>query len=130
MKHNAASTIQLRQIRTFNGADNSQFMAEEVITLAKKLDECIARMGGASVHTLQMAVQLLTKGKVRLQYRASEERLQLVKQSARLNRNEAIALVEKYVSSKSPRISHFNSDDPTRAMIIEANVQAALNASV
>jgi septum formation topological specificity factor MinE len=77
-----------------------------------------------------MAVQLLTKGKVRLQYRASEERLQLVKQSARLNRHEAIALVEKYVSSKSPRISHANSDDPTRAMIIEANVQAALNASV
>jgi hypothetical protein len=105
-------------------------MAEEVITLASKLDECIARMGGSSVYTLQMAVQLLTKGKVRLQYRASEERLQLVKQSARLNRHEAIALVEKYVLSKSPRISHFNSDDPTRAMIIEANVQAALTASV
>ena len=130
MKHHASSTILLRQLRAFHGADNSQLMAEEVITLASKLDECIARMGGSSVYTLQMAVQLLTKGKVRLQYRASEERLQLVKQSARLNRHEAIALVEKYVSSKSPRISHANSDDPTRTMIIEANVQAALNASV
>ena len=97
MKHHASSTILLRQLRDFHGADNSQLMAEEVITLASKLDECIARMGGSSVYTLQMAVQLLTKGKVRLQYRASEERLQLVKQSARLNRHEAIALVENEV---------------------------------
>jgi hypothetical protein len=128
MNPNIASTIQLRQIRAFNEADNSQLMAEEVISLAGKLDECIARMGGSSVHTLQMAVQLLTKGKVCLQYRASKERLQLVKQSARLPRSEAIALVEKYLSSKSPRTQAANFDEPTRAIIIEQigqNVSAA-----
>lgn len=125
MNPNTASTIQLRQIRAFHEADNSQLMAEEIISLARKLDECIARMGGSSVHTLQMAVQLLTTGKVRLQYRSSQERLQLVKQSARLARSEAIALVEKYLSAKSPRTSSTNIDEPTRAIIIETNVPEA-----
>jgi hypothetical protein len=77
-------------------------------------------MGCSSVHTLQMAVQLLTKGKVRLQYRASHERLQLLKSSARLARREAIALVEKYLAAKPQRhpVDPFN--EPTAALILEA----------
>lgn len=122
MNPSIASTIQLKQIRAFNEVERSQSMAEEIISLDRKLDECINLMGGTSVYTLQMAVQLLTKGKVRLQYRASQERLQLVKQSARLARSEAIALVEKYLSAKSPRTSTAHVDEPTRAIIIETDV--------
>ena len=125
MNPTTASTIHIKQIRAFTKADKSEFMAEETLTLARKLDECIARMGGSNVHTLQMAVQLLTKGKVCLQYRASSERLQLVRQSARLVRSEAIALVVKYLSSKSPAIPADNFDTSTRSIIIEPNITAA-----
>jgi hypothetical protein len=112
------SSIQLRQTRAFDQAGHSQQMAEEIISLARKLDECVSRMGYSSVHTLQMAVQLLTKGKVRLQYRASNERLELVKPSARLARLDAIALVEKYLAAKAPRHPIDRFDEPTRAMIL------------
>jgi hypothetical protein len=122
MNPNTASNIQIRQTRAFDGANHSQHMAEEIISLARKLDECNARMGHSSVYTLQMGVQLLTKGKVRLQYRASEERLQLVKQSTKLARSEAIALVEKYLALKSPTTAAAaNMDAPTQAIIIEPN---------
>ena len=119
MSAHTVSSIQLRQARVFNHAGHSQQMAEEVISLARKLDECVSRMGYSCVHTLQMAVHLLTKGKVRLQYSASSERLQLVKPSTRLARRDAIALVEKYLASKAPRhpIDYF--DEPTRVIILE-----------
>jgi len=94
-------------------------MAEEIISLARKLDECVSRMGCSSVHTLQMAVQLLTKGKVRLEYRASHERLQLLKSSARLARRDAIAVVEKYLATKCQRFPVDPFNEPTRAIILE-----------
>jgi hypothetical protein len=120
MNAHTASSIQIRQIRAFDQAGRSQHMAEEIISLAQKLDECVSRMGCSSVHTLQMAVQLLTKGKVRLQYRASHERLQLLKSSARLARPDAIAIVENYLAAKPQRhpVDPFN--EPTAAIILEA----------
>ena len=120
MNSHTVSSIQIRQIRAFDQAGSSQQMAEEIISLAQKLDECVSRMGCSSVHTLQMAVQLLTKGKVRLQYRASHERLQLLKSSTLLARREAIALVEKYLAAKPQRhpVDPFN--EPPAALILEA----------
>ena len=120
MNSHTVSSIQIRQIRAFDQAGSSQQMAEEILSLAQKLDECVSRMGCSSVHTLQMAVQLLTKGKVRLQYRASHERLQLLKSSTLLARREAIALVEKYLAAKPQRhpVDPFN--EPTAALILEA----------
>lgn len=120
MNSHTVSSIQIRQVRAFEQAGRSQQMAEEIISLAQKLDECVSRMGCSSVHTLQMAVQLLTKGKVRLQYRASHERLQLLKSSARLARRDAITLVEKYLAAKPqrPPVEPFN--EPTAAIILDA----------
>jgi hypothetical protein len=119
MNSHTVSSIRIRQIRAFDQAGRSQEMAEEVLSLAEKLDECVRRIGCSSVHTLQMAVQLLTKGKVRLQYSASHERLELLKVSARLARRDAIALVEKYLATKCQRhpVDPFN--EPTRAIILE-----------
>ncbi len=130
MNAQTVSSIQLRQTRAFNQAGHSQQMAEEIISLTRKLDECVSRMGYSSVHTLQMAVQLLTKGKVRLQYSASYERLQLVKPAARLARRDAIALVEKYLASKAPHHPIDRFDEPTRVIILESkSASSRLNVS-
>ena len=120
MNSYTVSSIQIRQIRAFDQAGCSQQMAEEVLSLAQKLDECVSRIGCSSVHTLQMAVQLLTKGKVLLQYRASHERLQLLRFSSRLARRDAIALVEKYLAAKCQRHAVDPLTEPTRAIILEA----------
>ena len=51
--------------------------SESSLSLAEKIDEYVVKLGYSSAHTLGVVVQLLTVGKIRLDFREYSERLQL-----------------------------------------------------
>jgi len=68
------------------------------ITLADKISEYILRIGDANAFCLNIVIQLLTKGKVRVDFRDSSERLQLVNEKDIVSRVEAVLVFDHWVA--------------------------------
>ena len=78
-------------------------------------------MGYTSVHTLGVVVQLLTVGKVRLDFREYNERLQLEDRAAVMSRSDAVLLVENYIAGMVSSDTALLPDyDLTQKIIIQA----------
>jgi hypothetical protein len=68
------------------------------ITLADKISEYILRIGDANAFCLNIVIQLLTKGKVRVDFRDSSERLQLASEKDIVSRVEAVLVFDHWVA--------------------------------
>jgi hypothetical protein len=68
------------------------------ITLADKISEYILRIGDANAFCLNIVIQLLTKGKVRVDFRDSSERLQLANEKDIVSRVEAVHVFDHWVA--------------------------------
>ena len=121
MSAKSASEIEIKQTKTTTHPTQPSEVTEERITLADKIDEYILRMGYTSVHTLGVVVQLLTVGKVRLDFREYSERLQLADKANIMNRADAVLLVENYIASMAKTETAMTPDyDLTQKIIIQA----------
>jgi hypothetical protein len=69
------------------------------ITLASKIDEFVLKLGYSNAHVLGVLVQLLTLGKVRVDFRDYSERLQLLNPDDKMSRPEAVALFDDHMKS-------------------------------
>jgi hypothetical protein len=69
------------------------------ITLASKIDEYILKLGYSNAHVLGVLVQLLTLGKVRVDFRDYSERLQLLDPEDKMSRPEAVALFDDHMNA-------------------------------
>ncbi len=67
------------------------------ITLASKIDEFVLKLGYSNAHVLGVLVQLLTLGKVRVDFRDYSERLQLLNPDDKMSRPEAVALFDDHM---------------------------------
>ncbi len=111
--------IHLR-IRRFS---NSQLVEEwdsaqtPPINLADKIGEYLLRLGDANSLCLNIIIQLLTRGKVRVDFRDSSERLQLVDQTDIVSRSEAVSVFDQWIEENK-----FKGEMPatTQKIIIEA----------
>ena len=72
---------------------------EETTSLAELISRYLIRLGFDSAFTSGIIVQLLTKGKVRVDFRLVAERLELVKRDDCMTAPQAMALFEDYVTS-------------------------------
>jgi hypothetical protein len=68
------------------------------ITLADKISEYILRIGEANAFCLNIVIQLLTKGKVRVDFRDSSERLQLISEKDIVSRGEAVRVFDQWLA--------------------------------
>jgi hypothetical protein len=68
------------------------------ITLADKISEYILRIGEANAFCLNIVIQLLTKGKVRVDFRDSSERLQLINEKDIVSRGEAVRVFDQWLA--------------------------------
>jgi len=68
------------------------------ITLADKISEYILRIGDANAFCLNIVIQLLTKGKVRVDFHDSSERLQLANEKDIVSRVEAVHVFDHWVA--------------------------------
>jgi len=69
------------------------------ITLSSKIDEYVLKLGYSNAHVLGVLVQLLTLGKVRVDFRDYSERLQLLNPDDKMSRPEAVAVFDDHMSA-------------------------------
>ena len=72
--------------------------AEEDLTLAELISRYLIHLGCENAFTSGIIVQLLTKGKVRVDFSKVSERLELFRANDRMTAPEAMALFESYVN--------------------------------
>lgn len=71
----------------------------KIVTLASKIDEYVLKIGHSNTHVMGVVVQLLTLGKVRLDFRDYSERLELLNPTEIMTRPEAAAVFDSHMSS-------------------------------
>jgi hypothetical protein len=106
-------------VRKFSGAQ----LVEEwdsshgpPIKLGEKIGEYLIRLGDSNSLCLNIVIQLLTRGKVRVDFRDSSERLQLVSDQDRMSRPEAVTVFDHWIEENL-----FQSEPPdtTQKIVIE-----------
>ncbi len=72
---------------------------ETRMSLAQKLDDYLLRLGYSNAYVLGIVVQLMTQGKVRVEFRDHRERLQLVAPEDLMSRTVAVTMFDSYVTT-------------------------------
>lgn len=111
--------ILIRQERTTTAGAGAGDVVETRMSVLEKIEEYIFRIGCSNAHTLGMIVQLLTVGKVRVDFREYHERLQLVTKADILSRTDAIPLVEGLLEELRKTISNPQETDLTQKIIMQ-----------
>ena len=116
------SEIRISQNRTNNASGQLGPVTETAsISLGEKMEEYLFKLGCSSAHTLGVVVQLLTVGKIRLDFREYSERLQLENVQDLLPRAEAMQLTEAFLSKMREGIPDSGDLlDATQKVIIQA----------
>ncbi len=121
------SQIRIRQTRTSTVVGQVREITESSLSLGEKMDEYVFKLGCTSAHTLGVIVQLLTVGKIRLEFREYNERLQLESAGDVLARAEAMQLTETYLAAMRPAdASPLGELDVTQKVIIQAPKRTVL----
>ena len=68
------------------------------VALDEKLDDYLLRLGYSNVHIMGIIAQLMTKTKVRVDFRNYTERLELINPDDRLTSTQAMSLLEDYIA--------------------------------
>jgi len=71
------------------------------VSLSEKLDDYLVRLGYSSAYIIGIMVQLLTKGKVRVDFREYTERIELVNTEDMLSSAQAMNLLDDYITAVS-----------------------------
>jgi hypothetical protein len=116
------SAIRINQTRTHNVPGNIAPGPEIVsVSLAEKIEEYIFKLGCSSLHTLGVVLQLLTVGKIRLDFREYREQLHLGNEQDLLPRAEAMQLTEAFLPKMREECPvSGNPLDATEKVIIQA----------
>jgi hypothetical protein len=120
MANKQISEIKIRQTKTSTLQGSSGEITDSALFLSEKIDEYLFKLGCSSAHTLGVVTQLLNVGKIRLDFRDYNERLQLINAADAMSRTDAMSLTEAYLGSVQTQ-SHQPSDlDLTQKVIIQA----------
>jgi hypothetical protein len=122
------SEIRITQTRTSNTSGQlGKGNETAVVSLAEKMDEYIFKLGCSSAHTLGVMVQLLSVGKIRLDFREYSERLQLENPQDLLPRTEAMQLTEAYLATMREGLpAPAEALDATQKIIVQAPKRTVL----
>jgi hypothetical protein len=93
--------IMVSETKTFVGGDAVKQPDPIIVPLADKIDEYVLKLGYSNAHVLGVLVQLLTLGKVRVDFRDYSERLQLLNLNDRMARTEAVELFDRHMLAMS-----------------------------
>lgn len=111
--------IVLRQARTTTAGAGAGDVTETRMTVAEKIEEYVFRIGCTNAHVLGLVLQLLTVGKVRVDFREYYERLQLVTKADLLPRTQAIPLAEAFLNTLRKEPHNPEESEFTQKIIIQ-----------
>lgn len=107
--HNTPNEIRLKQSR-FDLA-TTQPSQEEILFLADKIEEYALRLGFSNAYTAGILSQLLSSGKVRVDFREHAERLELMRKEDTMHKTEAVAMIELFIEQLKKARGHATVDD-------------------
>ena len=86
------------------------------VKLADKISDYMIRIGDSNSLCLNVVIQLLNRGKVRVDFRDTSERLELINQQDKISRPEALMVLDHWIKA-----NRFNSEQPdaTQKIVIE-----------
>lgn len=86
------------------------------VKLADKISDYMIRIGDSNSLCLNVVIQLLNRGKVRVDFRETSERLELINQQDKISRPEALMVLDQWIKA-----NRFNSEllDTTQKIVIE-----------
>ncbi len=94
----SAKSICLEETRALASSEMREVVEPKACTVAEKIEEFVLKLGYSNAQALSVIVQLLTRGKVRVDFRDYSQRLQLVSQTDIMPRAEAVALFDAYLA--------------------------------
>ena len=111
--------IAIKETKLFNEGGAMQSTGNLIKPLGEKLDEYMLKLGYSNSQALGILVQILTQGKVRVDFRDFNERLELVDESDLCDRVQAVALFEEHLLSKQSGENLDDQDNPTLRVIVQ-----------
>lgn len=115
----SATEITIVEIRSFiqNGVKHSSEVCK--IPLEIVIDDFLLKLGQSNAHVLGVVIQLLTRSKVRVDFRDYHVRLELGPGVTAMNRSEAVAVFDDYIKRhKNP--DGDRSADVTQKIMVQA----------
>ncbi len=89
------------------------------IPLSDKINEYVIRLGYSNAHVLGVLVQLMTQGKVRVEFRDYSERLELLTDDEKITRAQAVTLFDDYMSGLSGGTSTGPTMNVTQKIVVQ-----------
>jgi len=115
-----ASNITIKESKIFNNPSASQAEGDLYKTLSDKIDEYILKLGYSNSQTLGIIVQILTQGKVRVDFRNYTERLQLFEDGELFTRTEAVDIFDRHIiNMKKPAAAESSASNMTQRIVIQ-----------
>ena len=86
------------------------------VKLADKISDYMIRIGDSNSLCLNVVIQIFNRGKVRVDFRDTSERLELINQQDKISRPEALMVLDHWIKANC-----FNSEPPdvTQKIVIE-----------
>jgi hypothetical protein len=115
----SATEIPIFEIRSFvqDGVQQSSEVRE--IALEAVIDEFLLKLGQSNAHVLGVVIQVLTRGKVRVDFRDYHLRLEMAPGLNCMERSEAVAVFDDYIKRhKNP--DGDRSADVTQKIMVQA----------
>lgn len=114
------SEIKIKETRTSTARETIGEVTDSLMFLSDKIDDYIFKLGCSSAHTIGVITQLLHVGKIRLDFRDYNERLQLMNPADAMSRAEAMISTENYLAAMKREGDTHNDLDLTQKVIIQA----------
>ena len=108
----SATAIMLKETLTFHLAGGSEKCSPNTCSLADKIEELVLKIGYSNAQALSVIIQLLTDGKVKVEFRDYSQRLQVLSPAAITGRVEAMQIFDSHIASMKG--DAFNSDGFTQ----------------
>lgn len=113
------SEIKIKETRTSTARETLGEITDSLMVLSDKIDDYILKLGCSSAHTIGVITQLLHVGKIRLDFRDYNERLQLMNPADAMSRAEAMISTEAYLASMKKDGDTHSHLDLTQKVIIQ-----------
>lgn len=93
-----STAIILLETRTLHHGDATEKSAESFCSLADKIEELVLKIGYSNAQALSVVIQLLTVGKVRVDFRDYSQRLHLASKSDIMTRADAAEIFDTHLT--------------------------------
>jgi hypothetical protein len=115
----SATEIPIFEIRSFVQDGVQQSSEDREIALEAVIDEFLLKLGQSNAHVLGVVIQVLTRGKVRVDFRDYHLRLEMAPGLNCMERSEAVAVFDDYIKRhKNP--DGDRSADVTQKIMVQA----------